>query len=119
MASQRKTSKLRRFRWRICQVGALLKKFVPPFLAACMSLPGGWKRKDLPYFTGSSHAFPSGDKLVHGQRGEVVGPATGERTKSKGVKVLFPGNKGWIDLPLSDVCRQPCTITAGPQYPRP
>ena len=80
---------------------------------------GGWEVKDLPYFTGMSKTFPSGNKLVHGQQGEVVGPGTLEDYVGKGVAVLFPGNKGWIDLLLSDVCRQPCTITAGPQYPRP
>ena len=70
-----------------------------------MSLPGGWKRKDLPYFTGSSHAFPSGDKLVHGQQGEVVGPATLETHKGKGVNVRFPGNTASIECFLNTVRR--------------
>ena len=45
------------------------------------------------FFTGASQTFPSGNKLVHGQQGEVTGPATGESLKGKGVSVLFPGNK--------------------------
>ena len=77
-------------------------------------LPGGWKATDLPYFTGESQTFPSGDKLVHGQQGEVVGPATSEKTKGKGVKVLFPGNKGWIDCFLTTVRRHRAAPAATP-----
>ena len=68
-------------------------------------LPGGWKVKDLPYFTGASETLSNGDKVVHGQRGEVVGPATGPKTKGKGVAVLFPGNKGAIECFLYQVRR--------------
>ena len=68
-------------------------------------LPGGWKAKDLPYFTGQSQTTSNGDKVVHGQRGEVVGPATAESHKGKGVKVQFPGNKSSIECFLTDVRR--------------
>jgi len=44
------------------------------------------------FYTGSSETFPSGNKVVHGQQGEVTGPATGEALKGKGVAVRFPGN---------------------------
>ena len=62
-------------------------------------LPGGWKLKDLVYYTGKSQTFPSGNKLVHGQQGEVMGPGTdfGEKTR---VAVLFPGNKNFIQQTL-------------------
>ena len=66
-------------------------------------LPGGWKAKDPMYYTGASQTFPSGDKVVYGQRGEVVGPATSENIKGKGVAVLFPGNKDAIALVLTEV----------------
>ena len=68
-------------------------------------LPGGWEVKDLPYFTGKSQTFDDGDKLVHGQQGEMTGPAILESHKGKGVKVLFPGNKGGIDCLLTEVRR--------------
>ena len=45
------------------------------------------------FFTGTSQTFPSGNKVVHGQQGEVGGPSTLENTKGKGVRVRFPGNK--------------------------
>ena len=46
------------------------------------------------FYTGASMTFPSGDKLVHGQQGEVTGPGTNsKRTEGKGLCVLFPGNK--------------------------
>ena len=68
-------------------------------------LPGGWKVKDSPYFTGVSKTFDDGDKVVHGQQGEVVGPATAKGYVGKGVEVLFPGNKGAIDCLLTEVRR--------------
>ena len=56
------------------------------------------------YFTGPSHTFSDGDRLVHGGQGEVTGLATTvESHKGKGVCVLFPGNKGGIDCYLSSV----------------
>ena len=44
------------------------------------------------FYTGANYTFPSGDKLVHGQQGEVTGPGTGSH-EGKGVVVRFPGNK--------------------------
>ena len=38
-------------------------------------------------FTGASQTISSGNKLVHGQQGEVKGPATFESVKGKGVCV--------------------------------
>ena len=56
-------------------------------------LPGGDKVGEKVFFTGTSQTFPSGNKVVHGQQGEVVGPVTNEAHKGKGVAVRFPGNK--------------------------
>ena len=70
-------------------------------------LPGGWKAADLLYFTAPSETVKEGYKLVHGQQGEVVGPATNERHVGKGVDVLFPGNKGAISCYLTAVSREP------------
>ena len=59
------------------------------------------------YYVAASHTFPNGDKLVHGQQGEVVGPATGENHKGKGLAMLFPGNKDSIDCYLTQLSRDP------------
>ena len=48
-------------------------------------LPGGYTAGEQVYLTGPSQTFESGDRLVHGQQGEVVGPATAESLKGKGV----------------------------------
>ena len=40
------------------------------------NLPGGHALGQLLFFTGYSQRFDDGDRLTHGQRGEVVGPAT-------------------------------------------
>ena len=77
-------------------------------------LPGGWKAKDLPYYTGESQAFDDGDKVVHGQRGEVVGPGTLEGYVGKGVAVLFPGNKGRLACYLTQVRRHRAAPAASP-----
>ena len=50
------------------------------------------------FYTGSSHTFSNGDKLVHGQQGEVAGHYGPGSIKGKAIKVLFPGNK------ISDFC---------------
>ena len=68
-------------------------------------LPGGYTVGDQVFFTGASETFPSGDKLVHGQQGEVTGPAALETHKGKGVAVRFPGNKGNVGCPLTQVRR--------------
>ena len=68
-------------------------------------LPGGYKLGEKVFFTGASKTFPSGNKLVHGQQGEVMGPATSEQAKGKGVAVLFPGNKKCILCFLTEVRR--------------
>ena len=53
---------------------------------------------DKVYYTGTSETFQSGNRLEHGQQGEVMGPTTSERQKGKGVAVLFPGNKGPVNI---------------------
>ena len=66
------------------------------------------------YYTGSSENFASGNRLEHGKQGEVVGPAIyggwacDLSETLKGVAVLFPGNKGAIEIALHWVrhCRR-------------
>ena len=50
-------------------------------------LPGGHELGDQLYYAGSNQTFESGDKLVHGQQGEVVGPATEGTHQGNGLKM--------------------------------
>ena len=77
-------------------------------------LPGGYKVGEKVFYTGASQTLSSGDKLVHGQHREVMGPATGEATKGKGVSVLFPGNKGNVGCLLTEVRRLRAASAATP-----
>ena len=77
-----------------------------------MALPGGYKLGEKVFYMGARHTFENGEKLVHGQQGEVVGPANGKSTKGKGVKVLFPGNKYGISCHLTKVRRLPAASAA-------
>ena len=63
--------------------------------------------KEELYHTGADHTFPSGDKLEYGAKGVVVGPATSEAAKGKGLKMRFPGNKDAISVYLTDLSRTP------------
>ena len=82
-------------------------------------LPGGYKVGEKVFFTGASRTLSSGDKVVHGQQGEVTGPATAETHKGKGVDVRFPGNKGDVCCYLIEVRRLGAVPAATPRAPRP
>ena len=68
-------------------------------------LPGGYRVDEKVFYTWPNRTFADGDKVVHGQQGEVAGPATLETHKGKGVAVLFPGNKGNVECYLVAVLR--------------
>ena len=67
-------------------------------------LPGGWKLADPTYYIGGSKTCDNGDKLVHGQQGEVAGPHPGREDR---IYVKFPGNKGNIGCFLTQLSRSP------------
>eukprot|EP00964_Phaeocystis_antarctica_P124191 scaffold87878_cov54-Phaeocystis_antarctica.AAC.2 len=77
-------------------------------------LPGGYTVREKVFFTGASKTLPSGNKLVHGQQGEVKGPASNEASKGKGLDVLFPGNKASISCFLYQVRRLRAASAAAP-----
>ena len=80
-------------------------------------LLGGYTVGEQVYYTGSSHTFEDGDRLEHGKQGEVMGPATDESFRGKGVDVRFPGNKDAISCYLTEVrrrCAQPPTAPRRP-----
>ncbi|EOD20550.1 hypothetical protein EMIHUDRAFT_101881 [Emiliania huxleyi CCMP1516] len=81
-----------------CALPQLSIEKPPPF-------PGGHEIGDRLYWTGSNQSFESGDTIVHGQQGEVVGPATGEH-QGNGLQLLFPGNKGWIECGLASLSHE-------------
>ena len=70
-------------------------------------LPGGYAVGEKVYFTGNSQTVSTGDKLTHGQKGEVVGHPPSDNTSifGKGVAVMFPGNKGPINCPITMLSR--------------
>ena len=67
-------------------------------------LPGGYRVGEKVFFTGPSETFPSGNKLVHGGQGAVVGPSTSGDGKLR-VAVRFPGNKRNVDCYITSVRR--------------
>ena len=73
--------------------------------AAPPALPGGYTAGDKVFYTGASETLSNGDKVVHGQQGDVMGPATAESHKGDGVKVRFPDNRGNVDCRLTEVRR--------------
>ena len=89
--------------WR---AGAQVSREPPP------PLPGGYVVGDKVYY------FESVDQLEHSEQGEVVGPATSQRLRGKGVAVRFPNIKGAINITMTiDCCltqarlkSSPCTV---------
>ena len=77
-------------------------------------LPGGYAVGETVFYTGSNQTASNGDKWVHGQPGEVTGPATIETHKGKGVAVRFPGNTGSIECLLTDVRRLRAPVAPAP-----
>ena len=75
-------------------------------------LPGGYTVGDKVFFTGACQTVFTGDKVVHGQQGEVTGPGTLEYHKANCVRVLFPGNKKCILCFLAEVRRFRAASTA-------
>ena len=91
-----------------CDDCAQVSRDAPP------PLPGGYTVGDKVFFTGTSQTFADGDKLVHGQQGEVTGPATAETHKGKGVKVRFSGIKINVECYLGEVRRPRAAPAATP-----
>ena len=56
-------------------------------------LPGGYVLGEQVYYTGTSATFEDGNRVEHGEQGEVVGPAIWESHGGKGLGVRFPGSE--------------------------
>ena len=68
-------------------------------------LPGGYAVGEQVYLTAAAGTFENGDRVVHGQQGEVVGRFH-ESLRGKGVEVRFPGNKDTVECYLDQVRRK-------------
>ena len=87
--------------WMVCDLTELSRTAPPTTFA------GGYSVGDEVFWTGASHTISTGLHLVNGGKGEVIGPATYETHKGKGVKLMFPENDGWIDCYLIELSRTP------------
>ena len=76
-------------------------------VASQEALPGIFDMTEHVFYTGANETFPNGDKVVHGQQGEVMGPATSESYKGKGLSIRFPGNKGNVECRLPSLSWSP------------
>ena len=82
-------------------------------------LPGNHSLREMLYFTAASEDCPNGDRVEHGQRGEVMGPATHEPHRGKGLAIKFEGNKGAVDCYLDMLSREPPPSLTADRTPRP
>ena len=80
---------------------------------------GGYGVGGGAYWVAENFTVSDGDKLEYGQRGTVVGPATAESVKGKGVSVQFPGNKGVVSCYFDQVRRSPLEPASPAPRPRP
>ena len=55
-------------------------------------LPNGYVLGEKLYFVGIGQSLDDGDRVVHGQVGEVIGPVLDGLNKG-GLTMIFPGNK--------------------------
>jgi hypothetical protein len=76
-------------------------------------LPGGYTVGEKVFYTGANQTVSTGDKLVHGQQGEVTGPGTGDDVETH-VCVRFPGNKGSVECYLTTVRRLRAALRSHP-----
>ena len=80
-------------------------------------LAGGYTVGEQIYYAGASQTFESGDRVEHGQQGEVVGPGSLAH-KGKGVKVLFSGNKYSISCHTAEMeVARKCRVCYGENGP--
>ena len=71
-------------------------------------LPGGLEVGEQVYWTGDSATTSTGNRITHGQGGEVTGPAaTTSAFAGKGVSILFPGNCSRMTCPVNELSRTP------------
>ena len=70
-------------------------------------LPGGYQIGDTLFFTAEDFTAPNGEQVACGQEGKVMGPASLETHKGKGLAMYFQGNKGNLACLLTELSRFP------------
>ena len=93
----------------------------PPLAGGCAQvsrkapppLPGGYEVGEKVFWTEGSVTASTGEKVLHGGQGEVVGPGDGKERDTH-VAVRFPGNKGSIECRLTEVRRLRAASAAHP-----
>ena len=80
----------------------------------------GYKVGDLVFYMGQSQTFADGDKVAHGQQGNVIGVLPTQLTSSvpTHLAVRFSGNKGYVGLRFTEV-RRLRAASAPPPLPLP
>jgi hypothetical protein len=76
-------------------------------VASQEAMPGIFNMTEHVFYTGDNYTSPNGEKMVHGQQGEVMGPATSESHKGKGLCIRFPGNTLNVNCLLTQLSRSP------------
>ena len=66
-----------------------------------------YERGEMFFYNGASWIFENGDRIVHGQQGEVLGPATNKKRVGKGLSMMFEGNKAVVYCLLTSLSREP------------
>ncbi len=72
----------------------------------------GYKVGDLVFYMGQSQTFADGDKVAHGQQGNVIGVLFSSVPTHLAVR--FSGNKGYVGLRFSEVRRLRAASAATP-----
>jgi hypothetical protein len=68
-------------------------------------LPGGYGKGDSLFYYGPTEVLLNGDKVVHGEIAEVMGPVTGEKMAGKGLAMKFEGNSRAVGCLISNLGR--------------
>ena len=58
-------------------------------------LPGGYKVGEKLYYIAETYTFDDGDRLVHGEQGEVIGPSPPGEFEGQ-LQIKIPNNRGIV-----------------------
>ena len=76
-------------------------------------LPGGYKPGDPFFFTGRNYTFPSGQRVLYGAHGEVLGPAQDETGTGGSIMVVFAGSTTPTKVETGTISLNPPTPLPG------
>ena len=75
------------------------------------TLPGGYRVGDTVFYAAPSEKLSNGDRVLYGEEGEIVGPATSETHKDNGVAVKFSANTRAVSCYITQLGRTPPPTT--------